>query len=196
MALNWQVDSLFVTAMLTVIGFSVHDTIIVFDRIRENLHHRGKGESFSDLADRSIDQTIKRSIYTSLTVVLTLLALFVAGGPTVHQFTGALLIGIISGTYSSIFNASVLLVLWKQRDMGMAAGGGVGRVAPSKAVRTDPGDRPLVTPKAAVKTPAVEVETEEEVEDEASNGAVTPSRPKSPARPSAPRRQPTRRRRM
>src|SRR5262249_16050184 len=142
MAFSWQVDSLFVTAMLTVIGFSVHDTIIIFDRIRENLHHRGKGESFTDLTDRSVDQTLKRSIYTSLTVVLTLLALFVAGGPTVHQFTGALLIGIISGTYSSIFNASVLLVLWKQRDMGIATGGG-GRVAPSKMVKTEPGDRPL-----------------------------------------------------
>src|SRR5262249_58238915 len=66
--LNWQIDSLFVTAMLTVIGFSVHDTIIVFDRIRENLQHRQKGETFSDLADHSIDQTISRSIKTSFTV--------------------------------------------------------------------------------------------------------------------------------
>lgn len=200
MVANWQVDGLFVTAMLTVIGFSVHDTIIIFDRIRENLHHRGKGETFADLVDRSVDQTIKRSIYTSLTVVLTLLALFVAGGPTVHQFTGALLIGIISGTYSSIFNASVLLVLWKQRDMGLAAsGGGGGHAAPSRLTKTDPGDRPIVTPRTEAKTPAVKppvVETGVGEEEAASSEETTPSRPKGPARPSAPRRQPARRRRM
>ena len=114
---GWQVDSLFVTAMLTVIGFSVHDTIIVFDRVRENLTHRQKGETFSDLTDRSIDQTISRSIRTSLTVVMTLLALFFLGGSVIHQFAGALLIGIISGTYSSIFNASVLLVMAKGNDV-------------------------------------------------------------------------------
>ncbi|HLK59457.1 MAG TPA: protein translocase subunit SecD [Chthonomonadaceae bacterium] len=111
----WQVDNLFVTAMLTIIGFSVHDTIIVFDRIRENLPNRGKRETFAELAGRSIDQTLTRSINTSLTVVMTLLALFILGGSVIHQFTGALLIGIVSGTYSSIFNACVLLVLWKQR---------------------------------------------------------------------------------
>ena len=115
--LGWQVDSLFVTAMLTVIGFSVHDTIIVFDRVRENLQHRLPGETFSDLTDRSIDQTIGRSIRTSLTVVMTLLALFFLGGNVVHQFAGALLIGIISGTYSSIFNASVLLVMAKRNEV-------------------------------------------------------------------------------
>lgn len=114
---GWQIDSLFVTAMLTVIGFSVHDTIIVFDRVRENLQHRLKGETFSDLTDRSIDQTIGRSIRTSLTVVMTLLALFFLGGNIVHQFAGALLIGIISGTYSSIFNASVLLVMVKRNEV-------------------------------------------------------------------------------
>jgi SecD/SecF fusion protein len=145
--LDWQIDSLFVTAMLTVIGFSVHDTIIIFDRIRENLAHRQRGESFSDLADRSIDQTIARSINTSFTVVLTLAALFFFGGAVVHQFTGALLIGIISGTYSSIFNASVLLVLWKQRDAGLATAGGAARPAAPRASAPLPGDRPLVTPK-------------------------------------------------
>lgn len=116
---NWQVDSLFVTAMLTVIGFSVHDTIIVFDRVRENLQHREgapEGENFSGLTDRSIDQTIGRSIRTSMTVLMTLLALFLFGGSVIHQFAGALLIGIISGTYSSIFNASVLLVMAKGND--------------------------------------------------------------------------------
>lgn len=116
---GWQVDSLFVTAMLTVIGFSVHDTIIVFDRVRENLQHRdmsNTSDTFSNLTDRSIDQTIGRSIRTSVTVLMTLLALFVLGGNIIHQFAGALLIGIISGTYSSIFNASVLLVMAKGND--------------------------------------------------------------------------------
>jgi SecD/SecF fusion protein len=118
---NWQIDSLFVTAMLTVIGFSVHDTIIIFDRIRENLHNRARGETFQDLTDRSINQTIARSVNTSLTVVMTLIALLLLGGGQIRQFSAALLIGIISGTYSSIFNASVLLVLWKKRDAGQAA---------------------------------------------------------------------------
>lgn len=195
---SWQVDGLFVTAMLTIIGFSVHDTIIVFDRIRENLNHRQKDESFSDIADRSIDQTLKRSVYTSLTVVLTLLALFLFGGPTVHQFTGALLIGIISGTYSSIFNASVLLVLWKQRDVGAAvAGGGTlsGRVAPARTLRTDPGDRPLVTPATPVVTPGQPAEASDD-EDAGSGPVQTPVPRATPSRPSAPRRHPQRRRRM
>jgi len=193
--LDWQIDSLFVTAMLTVIGFSVHDTIIIFDRIRENLAHRQRGESFSDLADRSIDQTIARSINTSFTVVLTLAALFFFGGAVVHQFTGALLIGIISGTYSSIFNASVLLVLWKQRDAGLATAGGAARPAAPRASAPLPGDRPLVTPK-----PSAAANVEETTED----GEMPPAAPSRPAQPApsgarasgTPRRQPVRRRRM
>lgn len=195
---NWQVDGLFVTAMLTVIGFSVHDTIIVFDRIRENLNHRQKGETFSDLADRSIDQTIKRSIYTSLTVVLTLLALFLAGGPTVHQFTGALLVGIISGTYSSIFNASVLLVMWKQRDMGLAAtGGGISggsRVATPRSGRVEPGDRPLVTPRTE-SSALSGADGSADDGSEASSERAGISRPAG-SRPTPTRKPPTRRRRM
>jgi SecD/SecF fusion protein len=111
---NWQIDNLFVTAMLTVIGFSVHDTIIIFDRMRENLRHKAHGESFAAVTDQSIEQTFSRSVRTSGTVVLTLLALLILGGPVIRLFVTALLIGIISGTYSSIFNASPLLVLWKQ----------------------------------------------------------------------------------
>jgi len=108
---NVQVDGLFVTAMLTVIGFSVHDTIVVFDRIREN-RARHAGESFADVVNHSLLQTFGRSITTSFTVVLTLTALLLFGGATTQQFVLALLIGIISGTYSSIFNASPLLVVW------------------------------------------------------------------------------------
>jgi preprotein translocase subunit SecF len=110
-----QIDALFITAMLTVIGFSVHDTIVVYDRIREN-KARHAGEPFEQIVNHSILQTFGRSINTSLTVVLTLSALLLFGGAAIRYFVLALLIGIISGTYSSIFNASPLLVVWQNRD--------------------------------------------------------------------------------
>ncbi len=186
---KWQIDSLFVTAMLTVIGFSVHDTIIVFDRMRENLQHRLKGENFSDLADRSIDQTIARSLNTSFTVILTLFALFFFGGAIIHQFIGALLIGIISGTYSSIFNASVLLVLWKQQDSGgiLATSGALSGPKSGLTARPSillPGDRPLVTLPRASSAAGFRPEGGDE---------ETPS---GPSKPGTVRRQPVRRRRM
>lgn len=109
-----QVDSLFVTAILTVIGFSVHDTIVVFDRIRENLR-RNPTMPFATTVNASILQTLGRSLNTSLTVILVLFTLLLFGGPTTFWFVVALLIGVISGTYSSIFNASPLLVLWNER---------------------------------------------------------------------------------
>ncbi len=108
-----EVDSLFVTALLTIIGFSVHDTIVVFDRIRENLR-RVSGLSFEQVVNESILQTLDRSLNTSLTVVLVLVALLLFGGESIKWFVVALLIGVISGTYSSIFNASPLLVLWQE----------------------------------------------------------------------------------
>jgi preprotein translocase subunit SecF len=117
---NVQIDALFVTAMLTVIGFSVHDTIVVFDRIREN-RARHAGEPFDRIVNHSILQTFGRSINTSFTVVLTLLALFLFGGSAIRTFVLALLIGVISGTYSSIFNASPLLVTWHARDAARKA---------------------------------------------------------------------------
>lgn len=110
---NVEVDSLFVTALLTIIGFSVHDTIVVFDRIRENLKKTGS-MSFAKTVNDSIIQTIGRSLNTSLTVILVLVALLLFGGESIRWFVVALLIGIISGTYSSIFNASPLLVLWQE----------------------------------------------------------------------------------
>ncbi|TAK88873.1 protein translocase subunit SecF [Patescibacteria group bacterium] len=105
-----EIDALFVTAILTVIGFSVHDTIVVFDRIRENLR-RQRGE-FEQIVNNSILETLARSLNTSLTVLLTLLALYLFGGQSIQQFVLALLIGIAAGTYSSIFNAAPLLVSW------------------------------------------------------------------------------------
>ena len=106
-----EIDALFVTAILTVIGFSVHDTIVVFDRIRENLR-RDKGD-FEVIVNNSILETVARSVNTSLTVLFTLLALFLFGGQSIRMFVLALMIGIASGTYSSIFNASPLLVTWQ-----------------------------------------------------------------------------------
>lgn len=105
-----QVDSLFVTAVLTVIGFSVHDTIVVFDRVRENLRRYNK--PFEEIVNLSINETLARSLNTSITVILTLSALLLFGGESIRLFVLALLVGIISGTYSSIFNASPMLVVW------------------------------------------------------------------------------------
>lgn len=115
-----QVDALFVTAMLTVIGFSVHDTIVVYDRIREN-RARHVGEPFPLIVNHSILQTLGRSINTSATVVMTLLALLLFGGEAIRFFVLALLVGILSGTYSSIFNASALLVSWHEWEAGRRA---------------------------------------------------------------------------
>lgn len=109
-----EIDTLFITALLTIIGFSVHDTIVVFDRIRENLiKHVGK--KFIDVANLSVVQTLGRSLNTSLTVVFVLIALLLFGGETIKWFVVALLVGVISGTYSSIFNATAFLVWWEER---------------------------------------------------------------------------------
>ena len=113
--LGWQADALFLTALLTVIGFSVHDTIVVFDRIRENSNiYRRVG--YETVVNHSIVQTLDRSINTQLTVMITLLALALFGGITIRHFVVILLVGVFSGTYSSIFNASPILVVWENRE--------------------------------------------------------------------------------
>jgi preprotein translocase SecF subunit len=116
-AAHVQIDSLFITAVLTVCGFSVHDTIVVFDRIRENMQRRST-ETFEQVVNASLVQTMTRSLNTSFTVLITLMALTLFGGETIRTFTLALLIGIFSGTYSSIFNASMLLVMWERGELG------------------------------------------------------------------------------
>lgn len=108
--LRFEVDSLFITALLTVLGFSVHDTIVVFDRIRENLKKYG-GDDFEKVVNHSLNQTLSRSLNTSITVVLVLVALLLFGGESIRGFIAALLVGVVSGTYSSIFNAAPLLVV-------------------------------------------------------------------------------------
>ena len=114
--LGLEVDALFLTALLTVISFSVHDTIVVFDRIRENLLSRRSGEVFEAIVNHSIVQTLPRSINTQLTSMFTLTALVLFGGSSIRNFVAILLIGLISGTFSSIFNASQLLVVWENRE--------------------------------------------------------------------------------
>ena len=114
--LGWEIDSLFLTALLTVIGFSMQDTIVVFDRIRENANTYRRLD-FETLVNHSIVQTLQRSINTQLmTVEFLLLALILFGGVTLQEFASILLIGLLSGTYSSIFIAAPILVLWENRE--------------------------------------------------------------------------------
>lgn len=110
-----QVDGLFLTAILTVIGFSVHDTIVVFDRIRENLRYYAKKMSFGEIVNASVTQTMARSINTSLTTLITLMALYFFGGVTTRDFVLAMILGIAIGTYSSIFFASMLIDFWRDK---------------------------------------------------------------------------------
>jgi len=110
--LNWEADSLFLTAILTVVGFSVQDTIVVFDRIRENIPKR-RGEPFETVVNRSLLETIHRSLATQLNAIFVLIAILFFGGATIRQFVAVLLVGLLSGTYSSIFNAVPLLVVWE-----------------------------------------------------------------------------------
>jgi len=113
--LGWQADSLFLTALLTVIGFSVHDTIVVFDRIRENLGLYRRVE-YEKVVNHSVVQTLDRSINTQLTVMFTLFALVLFGGDSIRHFVIILLVGVFSGTFSSIFNAAPILVVWENRE--------------------------------------------------------------------------------
>ncbi|MBI3910767.1 MAG: protein translocase subunit SecD [Armatimonadetes bacterium] len=175
---GWQVDSFFVTAALTIIGFSVHDTIVVFDRIRENLRNRLPRETLIDLVNRSVTQTFDRSINTSLTVILVLLALLVLGGESIKPFNAALLAGIAIGTYSSIFVASPLVVLWERASQRSAA-----EARKKEDVRLQ--SRPAGTPRPARPRPepqAAPVAKSGAVERTAAEVAAKAS-PVAPARP-------------
>jgi preprotein translocase subunit SecF len=114
---GWEVDALFLTALLTVIGFSVQDTIVVYDRIRENVPKR-RGEDYETVVNRSLLETLHRSLATQLNAIFVLIAILLFGGATIKQFVVVLLIGMFSGTYSSIFNAVPLLVVWNNGEVG------------------------------------------------------------------------------
>lgn len=113
--LGWEADALFLTALLTVIGFSVHDTIVVFDRIRENATILRRVD-YNLMVNHSIVQTLDRSLNTQLTVLFTLTSLLLFGGDSIRHFVAILLVGILSGTYSSIFNAAQILVVWENQE--------------------------------------------------------------------------------
>ena len=113
--MGFEVDAFFITALLTIMGFSVHDTIVVFDRIRENLKSQGRDDTFGDVADMSLNQTLSRSINTSISTLFTLVALYFLGAESLKIFIFALIIGIVVGTYSSIFIASPVLTIWQER---------------------------------------------------------------------------------
>lgn len=117
LVLGWEVNALFLTAILTVIGYSVHDTIIVFDRLRENLP-RYRNEAYEVICNRSILETLNRSLATSITTLFVVIAILLFGGSTIRQFVAIILVGIISGTYSSIFNAVPILVSWQLGEIG------------------------------------------------------------------------------
>ena len=116
LVLGWEADSLFLTAMLTVIGFSVQDTIVVFDRIRENIP-RHKNENYETIVNRSVLETIHRSLATQLNAIFVMVALLFFGGASITQFIAVMLVGMVSGTYSSIFNAVPLLVAWEKGEI-------------------------------------------------------------------------------
>ena len=121
---GWEIDALFLTAALTVIGFSVNDTIVILDRIREHLR-RHRGESYATIANRSLLETVHRSMATQITAMLILVALLIFGGATLRVFVSTLLVGLISGTYSSIFNAAPVVVAWEEHSL-------VGKPVPEK----------------------------------------------------------------
>lgn len=112
---NVQIDGLFLTAILTLIGFSINDTIVTFDRIRENLRYYGKKMAFGEIVDASVNQTLTRSVNTSLTAFITLAALYFFGGVTTKDFVLAMMIGVVVGTYSSIFFCSMLVDFWEEK---------------------------------------------------------------------------------
>lgn len=130
-----EVDALFVTAILTIIGFSVHDTIVTFDRIRENLANH-VAPTFDETVNYSVVQTIVRSLNTSVTVVFTLAALYLFGGESTRWFVLALLVGVVVGTYSSIFNAAQLLVAWEEGEIKKLLT--LGRYQPKPKTLPDP----------------------------------------------------------
>jgi SecD/SecF fusion protein len=196
---GWHVDSLFVTAALTVIGFSVHDTIVVYDRIRENLRNRQRGETFEHLMNRSVTQTFDRSINTSFTVVLVLAALLLFGGSVIALFNWALLIGIIIGTYSSVFVASPLVVIWERMTQAKTAAARAGaapadvRLRPSSTRSESPRPRPVSSgtatrPTSRVATPVTGEDGDEGAEALESGGAATSTASRQQIKPKRKRR--------
>jgi preprotein translocase SecF subunit len=118
--LGWEVDALFLTAVLTVAGFSLQDTIVTFDRIRENLSRRPR-EQYEKIVNRSVLETVHRSLATQMNAMFILVAILLFGGPTIRPFIAVLLVGLLSGTYSSIFIAVPMLVSWEEGEIPLVS---------------------------------------------------------------------------
>ena len=148
--LGWEINALFITALLTLVGFSINDTIVVYDRVRENLRQRARGETFATIVNRSLNQTLARSINTSLTLLLVLVALVIWGAVTqdLRFFYVAMLIGVIAGTYSSIFIASQIVVSWQDAREKLHQR----QVEAAKATAVPPQPSSASTPTAASTT--------------------------------------------
>lgn len=158
---RWTVDSTFIAAILTVVGYSINDTIVVYDRIREKLKFRQKGETADVVANKAINETLRRSVLTSLTTVVAIAAVLFLGGVTIRPFALALVIGITSGTYSSIFIASPIWTIWRnweekrniQRHEKFQATRETAKVSAAKpALAGGPSAGPVSQPKPAAKS--------------------------------------------
>ncbi|MBE9156250.1 protein translocase subunit SecF [Nodosilinea sp. LEGE 06152] len=134
LVLGVEVDSLFIVSLLTIVGFSVNDTVVIYDRVRENLK-LSPGSHINEVVDSAVNQTLGRSINTSLTTILPLVAIFIFGGQTLKYFALALIVGFLAGSYSSIFVASSLLALWRERT-GQAYDGDPDESAPPPATQS------------------------------------------------------------
>jgi SecD/SecF fusion protein len=160
-ATNRLVTTATVAAILTILGYSVHDTIIVFDRMRENTLAMKK-ETYGDMVDLSIRQTMVRSINTTIALLLPLLAILIFGGPTLKDFAFALTIGVVTGAYSSFFVAATMVTLWKEREpryrkrLVAATAGGVGQISMDIDEAALEGARPKVKTSAGATQPAVQ----------------------------------------
>jgi preprotein translocase SecF subunit len=132
MLFGWEIDALFLTAVLTIVGFSVQDTIVLFDRIRENIP-KYLGEPYETIVNRSIWETIHRSLATQLNAFFVMAALLLFGGESIKQFIAILFIGLLSGTYSSIFTAVPLLVSWEKGELPFV-NRGVRQTSPERAL--------------------------------------------------------------
>lgn len=172
----WVVDSPFVAAFLTVLGFSVHDTIIIFDRIRENVKLR-KRPTFAETVNISLLETLARSVNTVLTVELVLVSLYFLGGSTLRGFAGALIIGITSGAWSSIFIASQLLVSWKKREEQAKIAASAAKYAPKAASKPAPA-RKAATPAASASSKAASEGSAAPVSEETASRGVGESKGK------------------
>ncbi|MDQ3815387.1 MAG: protein translocase subunit SecF, partial [Armatimonadota bacterium] len=183
-----EIDGSFIAALLTVVGYSINDSVVIFDRIRENLRRRRR-EPFNKVVNDSLLETMSRSINTGLTVLIMLFVLLIFGGESIRSFVLAMLVGIASGLYSSIFNASMVLTAWNNYDEKKLAAARAARMPrPARTVTASTTPRPTLSPTTSPTlpaTPATEANgpaTPRPLEEKTSPGSPAPSRPARKAR--------------